>query len=178
MKKAILFGGIAFVALCAFVVNTNWKVIEPEKVVVNFALKQDGTKGTIKGVDAAIVFDESDLGKASIKATVKVKSLSTSNAKRDEHLMSADFFDAGKYPTITFVSSDISKSKNGFTAKGKLTMKDKTLDVSVPFTLEEKDGKASFKGKMDVSPYKFGVMKSDKSKDEIVSISVDIPLKK
>lgn len=179
MKKAIVLGAVAFLGLCAFAASTVWKVVEPEKVTVNFTLKNDGTKGTFKGIDATINFDEDDLAKSSIKATIKAKTISTSNAKRDEHLVSKEFFDAAKYPTITFSSYEISKSKSGFTAKGKLTMKDKTNDVSVPFTFtKDKDGGAVLKGKMDVSPSKYGVMNDAKSKDEIASITVEIKLKK
>ncbi|MCE3295761.1 MAG: YceI family protein [Crocinitomicaceae bacterium] len=179
MKKiAFITLILAVVVTTAFTLATIWKVVDADKVVVNFALKKEGTKGTFTGIDASIDFDEANPSKSSIKATIKVKSLKTDSAKRDGHLQTAEFFDAEKYPTITFVSNEIVKSEKGFTAKGKLTMKGKTLDEQVWFSFDEKGSDAKLNGVMEVSPYEFGVMKDSKSKDEVVKISVTIPLKK
>lgn len=179
MKKIALITLIlSVIVTAAFTLSTVWKVVDADKVTVNFELKKEGTKGTFTGMDASIEFDDADLSKSNIKATIKVKTLSTQNAKRDGHLQSADFFDAEKYPTITFVSSEIVKSDKGFTAKGKLTMKGKTLDEQVWFSFDEKGGDAKLNGVMEVSPSQFGVMKGDKSKDEVVAIKVTVPLKK
>lgn len=170
-----------FVALIAtaFTISNLWKVIDADKITVNFKLKNDGTVGTFTGVEATIDFDELNLEKSSLKTVVQVKSLSTNNEGRDEHLKNPDFFDAEKYPIISFESSNITKSATGFIAKGNLTMKGQTHEIEVPFTFEkDKAGNASFKGSMEVSPYQFGVIKNEKRKDEIVSVSVEIPLKK
>ena len=179
MKK-IAFSALilAGVVTAAFTVSTVWKIVDAEKVVVNFALKKEGTKGTFTGMEATIDFDDANLAKSNIKATIKVKSLKTDSAKRDGHLMSADFFDAEKHPTITFVSNEIVKSDKGFTAKGKLTMKGKTLDEQIWFSFDEENGSAKLNGVMEVSPYQFGVMKDSKSKEEVVKITVTVPLKK
>ncbi len=179
MKK-IAFSALilAGVVTAAFTLSTVWKIVDAEKVVVNFALKKEGTKGTFTGMEATIDFDDANLAKSNIKATIKVKSLKTDSAKRDGHLMSADFFDAEKHPTITFVSNEIVKSDKGFTAKGKLTMKGKTLDEQIWFSFDEENGSAKLNGVMEVSPYQFGVMKDSKSKEEVVKITVTVPLKK
>ena len=176
MKKIGILALIIVIA-SAFAVKTLWTAVDTENIVVNFKLTKEGTKGTFKGVESSFEFDENNLGKASFSAIVQVKTLSTENESRDEHLLSADFFDAEKYPTIVFKSESIEKSnKNGFIAKGKLTMKDKTFDVEVPFTLEkDKTGKSILAGKMDVSPSKYGVIQGDKRKDEIVTVTVQIP---
>lgn len=179
MKKVGIIAVVFALVATAFTMTTLWKVIDPEKVVVNFKLMTEGTSGTFTGIDASFDINEEDLSKSVIKASVNVKSLKTDNAKRDGHLMTPDFFDAAKYPTITYVSTAITKTATGFMSKGKLTMKGQTFDVDVPFVLEQdKDGNASFKGTMEVVPYQFGVMKGEKSKSEKASISVEIPLKK
>lgn len=179
MKKIALITLIlAVVVTAAFTLSSVWKVVDADKVVVNFELKKEGTKGTFTGIDASIDFDEANPSKSNIKATIKVKSLSTKNEKRDGHLLTGDFFDEAKHPTITFVSNEIVKSEKGFTAKGKLTMKGKTLDEQIWFSFDEKGGSATLNGVMEVSPTAFGVMKGDKSKDEVVAITVSVPLKK
>jgi polyisoprenoid-binding protein YceI len=57
------------------------------------------------------------------KATIQTKSINTKNEKRDEHLRSADFFDAEKYPEITFSSTKVESGKDGeITLTGELDM--------------------------------------------------------
>lgn len=178
MKKvSIILGGL-FLLATAFTLSNVWKVISPEKVIVNFKLVNNGTQGTFTGIDASFDFDETDISKSHFKATVNVNSISTQDSARDAHLLNEDFFDATKYPTITFVSTGIDKTKEGFLAKGNLTMKDQTHPIEVPFTfMRDKAGNGSFKGTMLVSPSKFGVTKGEKRKDEMVSVSVEIPFK-
>jgi polyisoprenoid-binding protein YceI len=70
-------------------------------------------------------FDEKSGKVTSVDGTVEVASINTDNEKRDGHLKSADFFDAGKYPTITFKVDKIEDEK----AYGKFTMRGVTKDV-------------------------------------------------
>jgi polyisoprenoid-binding protein YceI len=179
MKKTLIFSLTFIFIASAFTLSDLWRTVNGEKIIVNFKLNQEGTSGTLKGVESTINFDENDLSKSSITSSVSVGTLTTGNKQRDEHLLNEDFFDVEKYPKITFQSSSIEKTNSGFLAKGKLTIKDQTLDMEVPFTFENgKKGKASFKGQMEVSPYKFGIFKGEKRKDETVSIQVEIPLSK
>ena len=78
-------------------------------------------------------FDAADLEGSSVNFTVQVASVKTDSDKRDKHLQSGDFFDAEKYPEMKFASSEISKTDDGFVAKGKLTIRDVTKNVEVPF---------------------------------------------
>lgn len=64
-------------------------------------------KGTFKTFDANIHTFEQDFTTAEINLTIDASSLDTGDAKRDEHLKSADFFDVENYKQITFVSSTI-----------------------------------------------------------------------
>ena len=81
------------------------------------------------------IFDANDLNKSSIKVTIKTASINTDDEKRDEHLRSADFFDAAKYPEITFVSSSIMKKGNDYVAKGTLTMRGVSKEIELPFRI-------------------------------------------
>ncbi|MBX2974731.1 MAG: polyisoprenoid-binding protein [Ignavibacteriaceae bacterium] len=65
-----------------------------------------------------------------VEATIKVESIDTENKDRDNHLRSADFFDAANYPEIKFVSTKIEKKgKNGVKIYGDLTMRGVTKKV-------------------------------------------------
>ena len=81
------------------------------------------------------IFDANDLNKSSIKVTIKTASINTDDEKRDEHLRSADFFDAAKYPEITFVSSSIMKKGNDYVAKGTLTMRGVSREIELSFKI-------------------------------------------
>jgi polyisoprenoid-binding protein YceI len=63
-------------------------------------------------------------------ATIDSASLNTRNAKRDDHLRTADFFDVQKYPTLTFKSTDVIEAKeNSAKLNGFLTMHGVTKPV-------------------------------------------------
>lgn len=71
------------------------------------------------------------------EATIEVASVSTNNDQRDGHLRSGDFFDAGKYPEMTFKTTGV-KSLGGdnFQVVGDLTIKDTTRPVTLDVKLE------------------------------------------
>ncbi|MDX1586092.1 MAG: YceI family protein, partial [Balneolaceae bacterium] len=92
--------------------------------------------GKFHDYNADINFDPNDLEGSNVDVEVMVSSIDTDNEKRDGHLMSDDFFNAEKFPKITFASDKItSEGDNKFLAHGKLTIKDVTRDVQLPFTL-------------------------------------------
>ncbi|WP_435523732.1 YceI family protein [Chryseobacterium indoltheticum] len=77
--------------------------------------------------------DPNNLKESKMDFTVMVNSIETDTPQRNEHLKTADFFDAEKYPNITFKSDKIvKKSKNKLLLYGKLTIKNVTKDVILP----------------------------------------------
>src|SRR5262245_33566220 len=60
-----------------------------------------------------IVWDEQDPAKSKFEVTLQTSKVDTGNAGRDRHLRLPDFFDAAKFPTITFKSTSISKASDG-----------------------------------------------------------------
>lgn len=80
-------------------------------------------------------FDPENLKDSSFDIKVMVNSVDTNNRKRDNHLLSGDFFDAGKYPEMSFVSSAIEPiNEDQYRMTGNLTIKNVTRQISVPFT--------------------------------------------
>lgn len=92
-------------------------------------------KGNFTDFSGTIVFDSTDLSKSSVNVTIKTASINTYNTRRDDHLRSADFFDAANFPEITFVSESITKTDNGYLAKGKFTMRGVTKEIELPFQI-------------------------------------------
>lgn len=70
-------------------------------------------------------------GEVSGTVTVAAASIDTRNTRRDTHLRSADFFDSGNHPDITFTMDDIRPSGQSATVTGALTVRGKTRPLSV-----------------------------------------------
>ncbi|MFL5764285.1 MAG: YceI family protein [Bacteroidia bacterium] len=178
MKKISLIAiAAAAVIFCSFRISNLWNV-SPEGVAVNFELPDEGTKGTLGGLKAAIDFDAGDVSKSSITASVDIGTFNSGNAQKDKHLLSSDFFDAERYPTATFKSTGIKAAKNGFLAEGTLTIKDSTKSVEIPFTFTEDSNGATFKGNLSIFSSDYGIMKKSKSGKDKVNVTITVPVKK
>lgn len=82
----------------------------------------------------------SPAGEASGTITVAAGSVDTKNKKRDEHLRSADFFDADNHPAITFGVDGITLSGDGARVTGTLTVRDRTRPLSFDARVSAFDG--------------------------------------
>jgi len=88
--------------------------------------------GAFKSFDAKINAPGDDFSDAVVEMTADVSSIDTDNENRDKHLKSADFFDAEKYPKITFKSKTFKKVKdNAYKVTGDLTMHGVTKSVEL-----------------------------------------------
>lgn len=102
----------------------------------------------LKTIEGSVQLDQADLTKSSVAVTLPLDGLDTGVAKLDEHLKSADFFDATKYPTITFKSTKVEKAgDSGLKITGDLTVH----GVTKPVTLDAKINKI---GLFEMGPYK------------------------
>jgi polyisoprenoid-binding protein YceI len=90
-------------------------------------------KGVFSQVTGAAVITAS--GEASGTITVGAASIDTGIKKRDDHLRSADFLDAGKYPDITFSATSVTLSGESAAVSGTLTVRDQTRPVTVNGTV-------------------------------------------
>jgi polyisoprenoid-binding protein YceI len=73
-----------------------------------------------------------DPAKCSFALTIKAGSIDTNNQKRDDHLRSPDFFNAKQFPTITFASTAVKPTKDGYDVTGDLTMHGVTKSITLP----------------------------------------------
>ncbi len=129
---------------------------------VQFSLKNFGfrTGGKLDAPEGDVVFNPDDLPKSSFRVSIKTESINTDNGSRDEHLKEADYFDVKNYPLIRFVSSSVKagSKKGSYEVLGTLTIKNKSKEISMPFTAERKDGGWFFVGsfKMNRRDYDIG----------------------
>jgi len=85
--------------------------------------------GHFGNISGTITFDPKDVAKSTVDATIDVTTVDTGVPQRDGHLKSADFFEVAKYPTMTFKSTSVSKTPDGFDVVGDLTLHGVTKPV-------------------------------------------------
>ncbi len=131
-----------------------------EMTEISFDIKNFGLKvnGSFSGLEGEIIFDEELPASSSFSVKLPANSINTNNKSRDKHLRSDDYFDVEKYPLITFKSVSVTKTGNNYEVRGKLTIKNTTRDVVIPFTYEKMAEAGKFKGRLmlDRQDYKVG----------------------
>jgi polyisoprenoid-binding protein YceI len=140
--------------------------IDPAHSEVTFQIRHflNKVRGNFRQFDAKIVKDDQDPANSSVEFTIQTASIDTGVERRDNHLRSADFFDAEKYPTITFQSSAVEKvSDTDYKVTGRLTMRGVTKVITLPVTYlgEMKDAfghtRAGFTTETTLNRQDFGV---------------------
>ncbi len=94
---------------------TTWN-IDPVHSVAEFKVKHmmiSNVKGQFTGLKGILNLDEADLLSSRVEASIDSASINTRDAQRDAHLKSADFFDAEKFPTLSFKSTRITRKSEG-----------------------------------------------------------------
>lgn len=120
------------VAASAPALASTWE-IDPMHTGAQFAVKHlviSTVRGKLGKVSGVVNLDDTDLTKSSVQATIDATGIDTGEAKRDEHLRSAEFLDVAKYPTITFKSKKVEKvSDEKYKVTGDLTIRGVTKEV-------------------------------------------------
>ena len=117
--------------------RTTWQ-LDPTHSSVEFAVKHmmmTTVRGRFKEIAATLTGDRDHPQDAGVEATLQTASIDTGVGDRDAHLRSGDFFDAEKFPTITFRSSRVENAPkqegDRFRVTGQLTIRDTTMDVTL-----------------------------------------------
>jgi polyisoprenoid-binding protein YceI len=117
---------------------TTWK-IDPAHTHVEFAVKHmmiSTVKGRFSEVTGEIQLDEGTFPNSKVNIDVNVGSIDTREPQRDAHLRSGDFFDAEKFPTITFRVTAIEGPLHEFKLTGDLTIRGVTRPITLDVTHE------------------------------------------
>ncbi len=151
MKKLITVLAIA----ATLVTNAQTWTVDNSHSGVKFSVSHlviSEVEGQFKTFSGNITAAKEDFSDAKIDFKIDVNSINTDNEGRDKHLKSDDFFNAEKYPTITFKSTSLKKvSGNKYVLEGDLTLRDVTkkvkFDVVYNGTVKDPYGntKAGFK---------------------------------
>ncbi|MDA8170475.1 MAG: YceI family protein [Nitrospiraceae bacterium] len=113
---------------------SRW-VMDSDHSVAAFSIKyllMANVRGIMGGITGAISFDPADPGGLAVQAEIDVSTVQTAVKKRDEHLLGPDFFDAARYPKITFKSTKAEHlGGNRIRVTGELTLHGVTRPVAV-----------------------------------------------
>jgi polyisoprenoid-binding protein YceI len=117
--------------------TTTW-TIDPVHSIAEFRVRHlmiSNVRGQFTGVTGKLTYDPADLTKSHVEASIDVASIDTRDPQRDTHLKSPDFFDAEKFPTLTFSSSRVTRRADGTVlVSGPLSIHGVTREVE--FTVE------------------------------------------
>ena len=120
-----------------------------DKSTLSFNYKQMGVplEGKFGKFDAHIAFDPANSNIAQTQLEIVLASIDAGSSEADEALVGKPWFNAKAYPNARFSSTNIKAlAGNNFEARGKLTIKGKTLDVLVPFTFRSEGAFGIFDG--------------------------------
>lgn len=128
---------LLFAGLFSVSAQTKWQ-IDKAHTKVQFSATHliiSEVTGEFKSFDGTVETNGDDFTNAKVNFTIDVNSINTDNQQRDTHLKSNDFFNAEKFPKITFVSKSMQKvGDNKYKLIGDLTIRDITKEVALDVT--------------------------------------------
>ena len=151
MKQLNLLIFLIVIAGSAFTLKklVAWKL--KGEYTVRFSWPQQGNNGEIitmegsfKGLKATILFDEEHPEKSKITASIDPKTVNTGNGRVNGNTHAKTALEIEKFPTITFTSTAIKRTKTEYLITGYLTIKDVTKKFVFPFTFDTKDTPGKF----------------------------------
>ena len=111
-----------------------WR-FDPAYTTVEFSVRNlwYTVHGRFRTLEGSIVMDETDMSRSSVVAKINARSIDTGNKRRDAHLLSADFLDAGNFPDIEFKSTRVARGRDrdSIDLEGNLTFKGKTRSIAL-----------------------------------------------
>ncbi|WP_137923275.1 YceI family protein [Cupriavidus sp. 2SB] len=180
MKRMSRSGPIlvaAVLATAGMAANLAWAQIDAAKSSVTAVAKQIGVpmEGKFKKFDATLDFDPAKLATSSAKVEIDVSSFEIGDAETTKEVKGKDWFDAGKFPKAVFQSTSIKAGAAGrYDVVGKLTIKGKTIDVTVPATYKQDGGAQVFDGVLPIKRTVFNIGDGEWKDTSVVADDVQI----
>jgi polyisoprenoid-binding protein YceI len=151
MKRLAFVTGILALAAPLALAQTSTWISDPAHSEVDFSITHlsiSNVHGRFGKVAATIVYNEADVTKSTVTATIGVDTVDTGEDRRNTHLKSPDFFDVASFPSATFTSTGVAKSGGKLTITGNLTLH----GVTKPVVLEAEGPTGPVPG-MDHKPH-------------------------
>lgn len=160
-------------AALAFAATQNWQI----GTKYNITFSNADVSGIFKTFKGAIAFDEKNLDASKFDVSIDVASINTGNGLQNQHAKSAEWFDAAKYPVITFKSKKIIKAGAAYQVTGDLTIHGVTKEISFPFTFQNKGASGVFAASFTVNRLDYHIGKAGDVADAL-KLSISVPVDK
>jgi polyisoprenoid-binding protein YceI len=138
--RYVMLAGLLGAAMSAQAAPVTYK-LDPGHTMVLFSWSHFGFSNPTANFgisDGTLVFDQQNPSKSSVEVTMPLANLDTHVPALDNHLKEPDFFDAGKFPTVTFKSTSVqSVGGNHYKVTGDLTVHGVTKSVVLNATLNK-----------------------------------------
>ncbi len=125
MRHLVIASGILALAGTAGMAQTSTWVSDPVHSEIDFSITHlaiSNVHGRFGKVAATLVYDQADVTKSTVTATIDVSTVDTGEEARNNHLKTPDFFDVTKFPIATFTSTSVTKSGSGLIVNGNLNL--------------------------------------------------------
>lgn len=152
---------------------------ENSKVIFVGAKKTGTHTGDFKKLTGtATLKDAADPTTLALNVVIDVNSMETDDPKLTGHLKSPDFFEVKRYPEAKFVSTEIAKSKDGYTVTGNLTMHGVTKKLSFPADISASSDGLKLNSKFKLNRSEWGISYGKGMVDEEVAMTIEVAAKK
>lgn len=150
------------------------------KIGSDFSIKftSEDPSGIFKEFKGTINFDESDLASAKFDLTIPVSSISMGNGMQNKKSLTPEWFDAAKYPNITYNSTSVAKADKGYMITGNLKIKGVTKVYKIPIDFKKVGETGKFTGTFKVNRNDFGIGKAGGAVSDYMKVEFTVPVNK
>jgi polyisoprenoid-binding protein YceI len=172
-KFLLALSTIIVLSAFTFKSSVNWQISD------GYSVKFSGTdaEGIFKDLEGDVQFDNANPESSSFMFTVAVNSINTGKGMKNKHAVSDKWFDAEKYPNITFKSSSVSKAGDAFKVTGIMSIHGVSKEMTIPFAFNDN----SFSSQFSVNRMDFGVGTMEGMSAKVsneIKLDVTIPVTK
>lgn len=145
---------------CSQVSALEFRQVQPNESSVAFGYKQMGVPldGKFNKFTAQIAFDPSQVANAQTRIDIDVASIDTGSTEANDEVVGKLWFNSKTYPTASFTSAGLKAlGGNRYEARGKLSIKGRTLDIVVPVTFQTTGNRGAFDGSFTIKRLDYAI---------------------
>ena len=178
MTKSIVYFATLSILWVAFAFTpqekSTWKI--DKKFSVKFF--NHSVAGEFTVFKGNVVFDSTNLTASTFQLQVDPTSVNTGNKMQNGHIQQKDWLDSKAYPTIDFTSTSFEKQGGSYQVVGEMNMHGVKRILKIPFTFKALKKKATLNSTFSFNRFDFGIGSPKDGVDSVLTIEVNLPLKK
>ena len=174
-RVLIVWFSVVIWMLPAHAVAPLYRVMKSQSALSFIGFQQgDKFTGVFKDFDATIHYAATDLPGSSLDVVIHLPSLDTRSLERDQALISAEWFDVGRFPDARFRTVAIRQTTSGPVGDADLTIKGRTKRIAFPFVWKPTAGGATLDARVNLNRLDFGLGAGEWADAGIIGHSVEV----